>query len=200
MASAAELIVTNATVYTAEAARPWATDLAIGSGVLLAVGDRADVAAYRGDRTEVRDLAGAFVLPGLVDVHNHHQLAGRAELFELTVSVTAGFEQVLAAVRDWAARLGPEDWVVGGGWGSTLVETLSEESARHALDDAAGGRPVLLADDSRHNRLGVPVRQVGQPRLGPGVRPHPLELALSIHAGLGVGACLQKESAPDLGR
>ncbi|WP_028921619.1 amidohydrolase [Pseudonocardia acaciae] len=148
----ADLILTNATVYTVDADRPWATDLAIGSGTLLAVGDEADAAAHRGPDTEVRDLGGAYVQPGMVDVHNHHALAGRAELFELTLSAAQGFDEVLAAVRSWAARLGPDQWVIGGGWGSGLVGTVSEEAARRALDDAAGGRPVLLADDSRHNR------------------------------------------------
>src|SRR5690606_25068856 len=61
-------------------------------------------------------------------------------------------DDMLAAVRSYAAGLQPDEWVLGGAWGSTLVDQVSRESARRALDDAAGGRPVMLADDSRHNR------------------------------------------------
>ncbi|MGH3587346.1 MAG: amidohydrolase, partial [Pseudonocardia sp.] len=107
---------------------------------------------HRGDRTAVREMDGAFVMPGLVDVHNHHAVAGKAALFELTFSVEAGLDQILDAVRGRAAELGPDDWIIGGSWGSTLVGALSRESARRALDEAADGRPVVLGDDSHHNR------------------------------------------------
>ncbi|RKT56085.1 amidohydrolase [Saccharothrix australiensis] len=144
---AADLILTNATVYTVDRARPWATSLAVEGGRVRALDD-----VEHGPDTEVRDLGGAFVMPGLVDVHNHHALAGRAALFELAFGGDLGFEAILDAVRSRSRDLGPDEWVVGGAWASTLVETLSHESARHALDAAAGGRPVMLSDDSRHNR------------------------------------------------
>ncbi|GLW90112.1 amidohydrolase [Actinokineospora globicatena] len=144
---AADLILTNATVHTVDATRPLATALAITGGRVTGFDD-----AERGPDTEVRDLGGAFVMPGLVDVHNHHALAGRAELFELTFGGELDFAGILDAVRRWARGLGPDEWVVGGAWASTLVDALSRESARQALDEAAGGRPVSLSDDSRHNK------------------------------------------------
>ncbi|MGW4522366.1 amidohydrolase [Amycolatopsis sp. NPDC004378] len=142
---AADLLLTNAVVYTVDAARPWASSLAIAGGKIVAPDDA-------GPGTEVRDLGGAFVMPGLVDVHNHHAMAGRADLFELTFGAEAGFDEILALVRARAQSLGPDEWLTGGAWASTLVSKLSTSAARRALDDAAGGRPVSLADDSRHNR------------------------------------------------
>ncbi|MBB5958637.1 hypothetical protein FHS29_005245 [Saccharothrix tamanrassetensis] len=144
---AADLILTNATVYTVDRARPRATSLAVEGGRVVSLDE-----VEPGPDTEVRDLGGAFVMPGLVDVHNHHALAGRAELFELTFGGDLDFEAILDAVRHRSRDLGPDEWVVGGAWASTLVERLSHESARRALDAAAGGRPVMLSDDSRHNR------------------------------------------------
>ncbi|WP_103354271.1 amidohydrolase [Amycolatopsis sp. CA-128772] len=142
---AADLVLTNARVYTMDTARPWASSLAVAGGKVTA-------GAEPGPDTEVLDLGGAFVMPGLVDVHNHHALAGRADLFELTFGADAAFEDILDAVRARAASLGPDEWLTGGAWASTLVAKLSTEAARRALDDAAGGRPVSLSDDSRHNR------------------------------------------------
>lgn len=152
MTSYADLLVTNATIYTVDDSVPWASAMALSHGTILAIGNDADCAPYRGPDTEVRDMAGAFVLPGLVDVHNHHSLAGKAELFELTFAETASFEEILEAVRRHADTLASDAWVVGGSWGSTLVSRLCRVAARHALDEAAGGRPVVLADDSRHSR------------------------------------------------
>ncbi|WP_410565676.1 amidohydrolase [Amycolatopsis sp. cmx-4-61] len=141
----ADLLLTNAVVYTLDPARPWASTLAVSGGKITSLEDT-------GPATEVLDLGGAFVMPGLVDVHNHHALAGRAELFELTFGAGADLPDILAAVRARAASLGPEEWLTGGAWASTLVSRLSSADARRALDDAAGGRPVSLSDDSRHNR------------------------------------------------
>ncbi|TWP33807.1 amidohydrolase [Leekyejoonella antrihumi] len=103
-------------------------------------------------QTEVRDLAGRFVMPGLTDVHNHHALAGRADLFEVTFSVTATLSQILDAVRAQATGLPVDAWVIGGSWGSGLMSELATHTARFRLDEAAGGRAVLLTDDSHHNR------------------------------------------------
>ncbi|MBM7774445.1 putative amidohydrolase YtcJ [Actinokineospora baliensis] len=145
---AADLILTNATVHTVDSAVPRATSLVVEGGKVTGY----DAQGQVGPDTEVRDLGGAFVMPGLIDVHNHHAMAGRAELFELTFGGEIGFDGILDAVRRWSRGLGPDEWVVGGAWASTLVDALSRESARHALDEAAGGRPVSLSDDSRHNK------------------------------------------------
>lgn len=150
MPELADEILVNGAVYTLDGGRPWATALAIGDGRILAAGDGLD--DLRGPATRVRDLRGAFVLPGLIDVHNHHALAGRAELQELRLPEAAGLDQILAAVRDYATGRGPADWIAGGGWDSTLLGQIGEPAALRALDAAAGGRPVLLNDDSRHNR------------------------------------------------
>ncbi|WP_163505350.1 amidohydrolase [Fodinicola acaciae] len=141
-----DLVISNATVYTVDGGRPSATSFAVSDGRIVAL-DKVEP----GPRTEVRDLGGAFVMPGFVDVHSHHALAGR-EMFELRLSPADDLPRILAAVRKWAAGLGPDDWIVGGAWPSTLAPALLRESARHALDDAADGRPVVLIEDSRHNR------------------------------------------------
>ena len=150
--STADLIVLGATIYTADAARPWASAFAVADGRLLAVGSDADALAHLGPDTTVRDLHGAFVLPGLVDVHNHHALAGKTELYELSFSATASLDQVLDAVREYAATLPADGWVLGGSWGSGLMDALATDAARARLDEASGGRPVMLSDDSHHNR------------------------------------------------
>jgi predicted amidohydrolase YtcJ len=100
----------------------------------------------------VRDAGGAFVMPGLVDVHNHHALAGRADLFELALPAGADVPAILDAVAAHAAGLPADAWIVGGAWGSNRRTEISTAAVRRRLDAAAGGRPVLLAEDTRHNR------------------------------------------------
>lgn len=148
----ADLVLTGARICTVDDSNPLADGMAVAGGRIAAVGGAEDVRPWVGPRTEVRDMGGAFVLPGLVDVHNHHSLAGRSELFELSFPASAGLDRILDAVHDHAAGLDENAWVIGGSWGSTLVDALGTEGARRRLDRAAGGRPVLLSDDGRHSR------------------------------------------------
>src|SRR5699024_599269 len=148
----ADLLITNATIYTVDDFTPWASTMAIAQVTVQAVGDDTLPERYGGPDTDIRDMAGAFVMPGLVDVHNHHSLAGKSQLCELPFPEPASGAQVLGTVADHAATLPPDAWIIGGSWGSPLVAQLRRDSARAALDRAAGGRPVILSDDSKHNR------------------------------------------------
>lgn len=141
----------NARTHTLDPARPSASVLLVADGRVAAVGDADLLEQVVGD-PEVVDHDGAFLMPGLADVHNHHLLAGRADLYELALDGAADLTGLLDAVRAWSAQLAPDAWVVGGGWGSHLIPVLSDRAALEALDRAAGGRPVLLRDDSCHNR------------------------------------------------
>lgn len=149
---AADLILMGGGVRTAARGMPAAEALAIGGGRVLAVGSEADVLTHRDESTAVRDLAGATVYPGFVDVHNHHALAGVTDLFELSFTVALTLDEILDRVREHADTLAPGAWITGGSWASTLMDELNSSTVRARLDAAAGGRPVMLSDDSHHNR------------------------------------------------
>lgn len=151
--SSPDLVILNGVIRTMDEARPAATAMAIVRGSLVAVGTDDEIRGLAGPETTTRDLGGAAVLPGLIDVHNHHLMAGEADLFQLSVAPTDSFEQVLAAVKAYAEKLGPDEWVIGEAFGSVLLDDFSQARARHLFDEAAGGRPVVLTDDSHHNRF-----------------------------------------------
>lgn len=146
----ADLILTGARIYTGDAQRPWATSLAVKGGTIVALDEEVDL--WRAEATTVRDAAGAFVMPGFVDVHNHHALAGRGDLFELMFSPGLGLDEVLERIAAWAPTLPEGAWVTGGSWGSGLLPQLNSSEALARLDAASAGHPVLLTDDSHHNR------------------------------------------------
>ncbi|MBV7429362.1 MULTISPECIES: amidohydrolase [unclassified Acidovorax] len=145
------LILHHPRICTMSAERPWVEAISVHEGRIVAIGTLQEArAALPGAR--VVDLPGAMVVPGLLDVHNHFVWAGRAELYEMFVPPFFSLDQVLAAVRDAAAGKAPGEWIVGGIWGSSLMDQL-DQKARKRLDEAAGGRPVMLRDDSHHNRF-----------------------------------------------
>ena len=147
-----ELILTGARIYTVDPSRPWAEAIAVDAGRITAIGSRDEIAALAGPRTEVRELDGAFLMPGLVDVHTHHFLAGKEDLFELQLPIGAHLDEIIDSVRTYSAGLAADAWVVGGPWASDRLGEINSADALARLDEAAGGRPVMLSDDSHHNR------------------------------------------------
>ncbi|HEX3781215.1 MAG TPA: amidohydrolase family protein [Pseudonocardiaceae bacterium] len=151
-ANPADLVVRNANVHTLDPALPRARAFAIRDGRIVAVGADADVDDLIGTDTHVVDAAGELVMPGLVDVHSHVGFGGQQSAWELTLPPGADLPQILRAVADRADQIGPDDWVVGGTVISPVFQAIGTREALAALDEAAGGRPVLLRDDSLHNR------------------------------------------------
>ena len=68
---AADLVVTQARVYTADAGRSMAEAIAVRDGKIVFVGSSNAAKAFIGPHTTVKPLAGRLVLPGLFDSHIH---------------------------------------------------------------------------------------------------------------------------------
>jgi len=147
-----ELIFHNGRVFTADAAAGRAEAMAVAGGTIVAVGSDLDVKGLAGPGTRTVDLGGGMLLPGIVDVHNHHLRGGQADLYELKLLPTMSLDAVLEAVRARCATTKPGEWVFGGIWGSQLVEVIGRASSLAALDAVSGAHPVMLRDDSQHNR------------------------------------------------
>jgi predicted amidohydrolase YtcJ len=150
--SKADLVLHSGKIYTLDRANPWAEAIAIGAGKIVVIGTNVDARSLIGSDTRVIDLKGHMVMPGINDVHVHPILGGRADLFECHFLPTLALDEVLAAVRADARKAKPGAWIVGGSWGSNFTSKLATLDALRALDDASEGHPVLLRDDSVHNR------------------------------------------------
>ena len=67
----AELVVTDARIYTANPAHSVAQAMAISGDRIVFVGSAADARKWIGPKTRVEKLDGRLVLPGLFDSHIH---------------------------------------------------------------------------------------------------------------------------------
>ncbi len=135
-------------VYTVDPARPWAEAVAIEDGMIVAVGDDAEVLALATSATERVDLDGRMLLPGFHDPHVHALEAGINEglcLFPWRRPL-ATYEQ---SARNCANRQQGRDWVLGAGvFVSALLD--GDELPINVLDRAVPDRPVLILDDLGH--------------------------------------------------
>ena len=147
---AADRIFANGRILTFDTRRPRATALAVAGGRIAAVGDRADVKAWRARRTEVVDLRGATVIPGLVDAHAHLDREGlKSKYPSLARCRSIGDIQLL--VRRLAARTAKGSWIVTMPVGSPpfyqdAPAGLAEQRwpTRTELDVAAPDHPVYI--------------------------------------------------------
>ena len=71
MAQSADLLITNARVFTADPLNPWAEAVAVGGKRIAFVGSAADAQSFAGPGTEVVDAGGRTLLPGFIDTHYH---------------------------------------------------------------------------------------------------------------------------------
>jgi predicted amidohydrolase YtcJ len=151
-AEAADLVVRNGRIYTVDRSRPWVTAIAVKAGRIVAAGGDADMRMLTGEKTEVIDLGGKMAMPGIVDVHTHIMMGGQAELYETRFPSTLGVKEIAEQVNKATRHAPAESWIVGGQWGVEQLARINTAEALAMLDAASDGHPVLLRDETYHNR------------------------------------------------
>jgi predicted amidohydrolase YtcJ len=154
-----DVLVTNGEIHTMDSASRIAESVRILAGRVVAVGD-GRLGATR--CTQVIDVRGRTVVPGLIDNHNHVVLLGLRPGHDTRLESAASIGDVLALVRARAASLPAGEWITSiGGFainqfvpapGAPRFPTLAE------LDSASPQHPVYIqqsfAGPSVTNTLG----------------------------------------------
>ena len=79
-------------------------------------------------------------------------MGGQADLYELRFPSTFGVKEIAERVAKAASGTPAGSWIVGGQWGVEQLANLNTAEALAALDAAGGDHPVLLRDETYHNR------------------------------------------------
>jgi predicted amidohydrolase YtcJ len=148
-ASAADLVIRNAKVWTGDPVNPSAEVIVLEGGRILAVGGAELAHSYPEVRT--LDAGGRRVIPGMTDCHTHI-VNGGLGLQRLQLRDARNREDFVQLVRSYAVKLGPDEWVVGRGW---TVESWNDTDSpeRGWIDEACGGRPAFLTRMDGHQVL-----------------------------------------------
>jgi predicted amidohydrolase YtcJ len=113
----ADLILHNGKIATVNPKQPEAQAVAVRDDRFLAVGSDDDVAKLRGPATQVVNLAGRRVIPGLNDSHLHVIRGGLNFNMELRWDGVPSLADALRMLKEQARRTPPPQWVrVVGGW------------------------------------------------------------------------------------
>lgn len=143
-----DVIYRNVLVFTADHTRPWASTLATAGERILAVGDDDEVASLAGPGTEVLDLEGSLVLPGITDAHFHTLMAGES-LLRADLVHAKDIDRIRQLVWAWADANPGAPWVLGKGW---LYSAIPDgHPTRELLDIVVADRPVFLDANDFHS-------------------------------------------------
>ena len=145
-AQTADLVVTNANIYTVNAKQPRASALAVRQGLIQAVGD--DISRYIGPSTTLIDAHGATLIPGLIDSHGH--VRGLGEMLEtLDLRGITSERGIVDKVRAAARQHKPGEWIIGRAWDQNLWENKQFPTAA-GISGAAPDNPVALTRVDGH--------------------------------------------------
>jgi hypothetical protein len=165
----ADLILTGGRVLTMSASRDIASALAVRDGRVLTVGTDAQVLAARHDGTQVVDLRGRTVIPGLIDAHTHVELTAYSRHIWTDVRGRT-IEEILQTVKELAAQRSPGEWIVLQG---TFGQPMPD---RRALDAATSEHPVAIRwsmHKCQLNHLALEISGITRKTIAPpGVRIH----------------------------
>jgi predicted amidohydrolase YtcJ len=144
----ADIVLVNGNIVTMDSSRSTAKTLAIQNGLILSTGDEAAARAVTGGATQIIDLRGRTVTPGLIDAHCHLSACGLLNTAYADVSFPAvsTIQQMQAIVAEWVARTPPGEWVVGSGW----VTFEGRYANKHDLDPVSPRHPVMLINQGGH--------------------------------------------------
>jgi predicted amidohydrolase YtcJ len=153
-AEEADLVLINAYVYTVDETRSIAEAVAIRGNAIVYVGSTEGAEQYIGDSTEVRDMGGAMVMPGLHDMHIHALGTVEPEMCDLKSESLALQEMVpvlKACIEDY--DIAPGEWLIVLQWSFSGGNQPSEDlpNIRAALDAVSTEHPIFLWGDDGHH-------------------------------------------------
>ena len=153
----ADLVIKNAIVYTVDEDNPTAQAIAVVEDTIAYVGTDADIEAWIGEETEVLDLRGKTVTPGIIEGHAHFMGVG-ANKMNLDLLATDSYEAIINQVKRAAESTPPGEWIIGRGWHQdkwdSLPTTMVQGFPVHeALSAASPDNPVYLRHASGHAAL-----------------------------------------------
>jgi len=138
----ADLVLYDGKIVTVDGDFSIRQAVAVTGGRIVFVGSKDGVAAYIGHGTEVIELDGELVLPGLIDGHAHMHNLGE-ELMNLDIYGTTSFQQIVDKVAERAGASSPGEWIIGGRWDQNDWEAKSFPE-HDALSEVSPDNPVFL--------------------------------------------------------
>ena len=134
----------NGQIVTVDPQYPEVSAVAVKNGIVMAVGSDEEVKAMAGPATEMVDLKGAFMCPGLIDSHMHLLLLSN-KLRRTDIGVAKTFQECMDIMAKAAEeKKGTNGWAMGIGFNQDDWTDCNEVPTRLDLDKACGDVPAYI--------------------------------------------------------
>jgi predicted amidohydrolase YtcJ len=148
---AADLIITNARIWTVDPSHPTAEAVAVLGDRITAVGSNQDVSGWRGPKTQVIDAGGKLLLPGFNDAHVHFVSGGR-QLDSVQLNDATSSQEFAHRIGERAKVTPKGEWIEGGNWDETKW-TPAEMPTKELIDALTPDTPVFVVRYDGHMGL-----------------------------------------------
>lgn len=146
----AEVIITNATIWTGNENQPWAEAMAISADTIQEVGTVKKISDLIGKKTIVKDMSGKFISPGFIDSHVHF-LTGGFSLTSVQLRNAKTPEDFTQRIEDYVQTIPKGAWILEGDWDH---ENWGGELPKKGwIDEVTKDNPLLIRRLDGHMAL-----------------------------------------------
>lgn len=142
MSPCADILITNALVFSADLHRPCAEAVAVKGNRIAFVGGAEAASAWRDPSTRVIDGGGCTLMPGFIDSH-FHLLSGSLNLNDIHLESATSYEDFTAVVSAYAGEHPEKYWLAGYGLRYNLGPRRTPMN-RHHMDAVINDRPIVV--------------------------------------------------------
>jgi hypothetical protein len=141
----ADLILYNGKVVTVDQQFRVVQAIAIQGDKVLATGNNREMLRLKNKATELIDLKGKTVIPGLID--NHAHFIRSPEHMELRLDGVLSRKQAIQMIQEAVAKASPNDWVITiGGWSKTQFLDDPRGFDLAELDQISKNIPIAIQE------------------------------------------------------
>ena len=150
----ATILIYGGTIYTVDSITTTVEAVATKDNIILFAGTLAEAEEFKNDQTQLIDLKGKTMTPGLIEGHGHFMGLGYNEL-SLDLMNTTSYQDIVDAVAERVKNAKPGEWITGRGWHQSKWDSMPEETVHgfqthHLLSAVSPDNPVYLGHASGH--------------------------------------------------
>lgn len=142
-------IFINGSIYTVNDKRPWVQAMVIEHDTIRYVGPTSGALRFKKAASEVIDLNGSFVMPGIIDAHTHIAIASVLLNEGVNLLEVKGKQAILNEIGKYANSHPEASVITGFGFYPYTFGPNGPTAAQ--LDTLVSDRPVFLISNNGHS-------------------------------------------------
>lgn len=150
----ATMLIHGGPIYTVDSIQPIVEAVAIKNNIIIFAGNLKEAEAFKNDQTQLIDLKGKTMTPGLIEGHGHFMGLGYNEL-NLDLINTTSYQDIIDAVAERVKTAKPGEWIIGRGWHQSKWDSMPKTMVKgfqthNRLSEVSPNNPVYLKHASGH--------------------------------------------------